>query len=1141
MQNQFVGVPELPPHFLPRPEDITLLKLVLLSYVSKVLITGTTWRVGVQSIGGIGKTVLAAAVVRDEEIRQTFPDGIFWVHIGQSPRISLKQFQLARALGDTTGIYTEEQEGRARLGRLLKDRGCLLVLDDVWELEHLIPFDALGQRCRMLVTTRNADLVQKTGGAEHRMYVMNDEQALRLLSLWTGVGMEKLPAPASRLARECGNVPLALAMIGAIIRENPTRWNGVLHRLRSTDLEKLGKKFPDYPYPNLMRAIHVSVESLERHVQQHYLSLAIFPEEIPVPEHVVQMLWKADGLNDEEIQDTFDTLMARSLIAVDEEWRVRLHDVQLEYICRQAGNVRTLHHMLIEAVRETLLPLEHPTEPSNDSMPDNDHAETLPSSAHLWASLPPDEHYMWNALTYHLTEAGHTKEIQDILCNFAWIEAKLHATDINNLIADFDRCRDIIFERDEEDEVALQLSSLDSLFLDFDPELPPPNTQTPAPPPHLMIRDTLRLAAPVLVQDKSQLAGQLIGRLRSLEGSPSIQTMLDAITARSDHQVSWLYPLTASLTPPGRQLLQTIESASDVPVAVALTAYGRYAVTASDLNVKVWDMEYGELRATLEGHTDRVWAVAVTADGRKAVSVSADKTLRVWDIEQRCELVVLESHAAGVWSVALTTDGRRAISASDDMTLKVWDIEQGQLITTLEGHDDRVRAVALSSDGQRAVSGSDDGRVYVWDVEQNRLLASLEGHHDWVRAVAITPDGCRVATGSVDRVLHVWDVEQREVIARLEGHSKEILAVAMTADGRKVVSASSDTTLKVWNVERKALVRTLEGHTAGVNSVALTLDGQHAVSTAYDGTLRMWNVGRVQIPSSVEGHEAGVIAITALPDRPVAISASHDNTLKIWNTASGGLLRTIHVPRSALNAMAVLPDSKQILSASYDEPLRVWNLESGTMPGALANHEDWIMAVALLPGGARAVSVSDEHFLSLWDLETGERIQTLELQDYPGGFSNMHVLSDGQRLLLGAGDGSLCVYSMLSGSLLQMLPVHSAKVTGLALRKHEQQVISASADGTVKRWDLASGSLLGSFAEQVCGINSIALSPDEQYVAVACEDGTLKVWDIETTQIVASFTAEGPLISCGFGMNGIIVVGEELGRMHFVRLVLAQR
>ena len=91
----------------------------------------------------------------------------------------------------------------------------------------------------------------------------------------------------------------------------------------------------------------------------------------------------------------------------------------------------------------------------------------------------------------------------------------------------------------------------------------------------------------------------------------------------------------------------------------------------------------------------------------------------------------------------------------------------------------------------------------------------------------------------------------------------------------------------------------------------------------------------------------------------------------------------------------------------------------------------------------------------------------------------------GSAVLLGAGDGSLCVYSMLSGSLLQMLPVHSAKVTGLALRKHEQQVISASADGTVKRWDLASGSLLGSFAEQVCGINSIALSPDEQYVAVA--------------------------------------------------------
>jgi len=36
---------------------------------------------------------------------------------------------------------------------------------------------------------------------------------------------------------------------------------------------------------------------------------------------------------------------------------------------------------------------------------------------------------------------------------------------------------------------------------------------------------------------------------------------------------------------------------------------------------------------TFEGHTDWVSAVAVTPDGRRAVSGSWDQTLRLWDLE----------------------------------------------------------------------------------------------------------------------------------------------------------------------------------------------------------------------------------------------------------------------------------------------------------------------------------------------------------------------------------------------------------------------------------------------------------------------------------------------------------------------------
>ena len=154
------------------------------------------------------------------------------------------------------------------------------------------------------------------------------------------------------------------------------------------------------------------------------------------------------------------------------------------------------------------------------------------------------------------------------------------------------------------------------------------------------------------------------------------------------------------------------------------------------------------LRHTLTGHSADVVSVAVTRDGRRAVSASVDQTLKVWDLESGERLRTLEGHRGRVWSVALTEDGRRAVSASDDKTLKVWDLESGQALRTLEGNSGGVGSVALTRDGRRAVSGSHDGTLKVWDLESGEALRTLEGHSDAVGSVALTGDGRRAVSGS---------------------------------------------------------------------------------------------------------------------------------------------------------------------------------------------------------------------------------------------------------------------------------------------------------------------------------------------------------------------------------------------------------
>ena len=127
----------------------------------------------------------------------------------------------------------------------------------------------------------------------------------------------------------------------------------------------------------------------------------------------------------------------------------------------------------------------------------------------------------------------------------------------------------------------------------------------------------------------------------------------------------------------------------------------------------MWDLESGRELRTLKGHTDHVNGVALSGDGRLAVSASDDETLKVWEVESGRELRTLQGHAGPVDGVALSGDGRLAVSASDDGTLKVWDVESGRELRTLNGHttDAVICAWRVSGDGRagglRRSSGQD--------------------------------------------------------------------------------------------------------------------------------------------------------------------------------------------------------------------------------------------------------------------------------------------------------------------------------------------------------------------------------------------------------------------------------------------------
>src|SRR5262249_49402133 len=132
--------------------------------------------------------------------------------------------------------------------------------------------------------------------------------------------------------------------------------------------------------------------------------------------------------------------------------------------------------------------------------------------------------------------------------------------------------------------------------------------------------------------------------------------------------------------------------------------------------VRVWNLETGACERVLAGHNDTVDAVAVSRDGARAVSASADRTVRVWSLNDGRPLQVLQGHSGGVRAVAITASGDRAISGAGDRSVRHWrlDVESAPVpAASLPGGP--LHFVAISSDGRRAVSCSRVGQLNVWD------------------------------------------------------------------------------------------------------------------------------------------------------------------------------------------------------------------------------------------------------------------------------------------------------------------------------------------------------------------------------------------------------------------------------------------
>jgi eukaryotic-like serine/threonine-protein kinase len=241
----------------------------------------------------------------------------------------------------------------------------------------------------------------------------------------------------------------------------------------------------------------------------------------------------------------------------------------------------------------------------------------------------------------------------------------------------------------------------------------------------------------------------------------------------------------------------------------------RVVVAGENSDIRVYDIESGRALHRFNHQHGAIFGLAVTPDGRQALTSGplllatmgwrsgTDVDLHLWDIENGLEIRRFSGHRDGITSVAISPDGRRAVSGSMDGTIRAWDLATGGEVRCFEAQMGPVSAVGFLPDGNHVLSGGSDHGLCLWDIESGREIRRFNGPGGPVGALAIAPDGRHALSSGVwDHQLRLWRIDSGRELYRYEIHNVLLTRGAFTPDGRQALWAGVDGVVRVWDVPR---------------------------------------------------------------------------------------------------------------------------------------------------------------------------------------------------------------------------------------------------------------------------------------------------------------------------------------------------
>jgi WD40 repeat protein len=558
---------------------------------------------------------------------------------------------------------------------------------------------------------------------------------------------------------------------------------------------------------------------------------------------------------------------------------------------------------------------------------------------------------------------------------------------------------------------------------------------------------------------------------------------------------------------------------------------------------------FREIRC-FSGHTDAVWGAAVSADGRRALSGSYDRSVRLWDVLTGKELLKLADFPAAVMAVAFLPDGQSCVASCSDGSVHFCDLKLGKRVRQIQAHNGSANGLDVSKDGKLLATGGADGTVKIWDCATGTEKQALAGSTDWIWSVAFSPDGKQVLAGGADKAARLWDIESGKELVQLNSHKDSINAVAFSADGKRALTGSNDGEVRLWGLDKGHVIRQMTGPKTPVYSVLFSREGRHAFAAGADGIIRTWEITQQDAQSSglamrgrgrtamvmdpygnpisaeagketrrYEGHDGAVYHLALSPDGQQLLSAGRDGTLRLWETR--GLDTEVHdfAHPGPVHVAAFTHNGDRLATLSAGV-IRGWNIDQGTLyrqtplfgrvvsnrnPDLQAGNENtrlqtFLFQTRVLPAGNQMAALTTNGLLAVWNGDNSLAPKTLELSKGKAQFHAAVFTSDGKEVITGDAEGRVIAWDLQTGKELRSVNFPGKVVWNLTISSNDRDLLALTfpaqgqnkgADQVIRRLDRRSLKETGTYHARQGLVTALAFAPAGASFLSGNSDGTV--------------------------------------------------